>query len=219
MLAAAIGLAVMLFLTHTRTELVALAAGIIVAGLRLFTVRARVRRVFAAVCLVVAVAVIAFSGEVTTWLIRGENSQELTDLSGRTTVWSGVLSEPRDRFQVIFGYGLSNKGFGGLPIDSTWIAGYYDLGLIGVGIVAAMVLFVFTTAYFRPNSPRIAVALFLVVYLMVTSYTETGLSDASAYLLELALAASLLTPSRGAAHQLPSSEWLTEPSAAERSWA
>lgn len=219
MLAAAVGLAVMLFLTHTRTELVALGAGVLVAGLRLFTVRARVRRVFAAACLVVAVAIIAFSSEVTTWLVRGENGQELNDLSGRTTVWSGVLGEPRDRFQVIFGYGLSNKGFAGLPIDSTWIASYYDLGLIGVGIVAAMLLFVFTTAYFRPNSPRIAVALFLVVYLMVTSYTETGLSDASAYLLALALAASLLTPPRGAAPQLPSPEWLIEPSAAERRWA
>jgi hypothetical protein len=219
MLVAAIGVTVMLLLTHTRTELVALAAGILVAGLRLFTVRARVRRVFATVSLVVAVAIVAFSSELTTWLVRGESSQELTNLSGRTTVWSGVLSDPRDRFQVIFGFGLSNKGFGGLPIDSSWIAGYYDLGLIGAGIVGAMLLFVFTTAYFRPNSPRIAVALFLVVYLMVTSYTETGLSDASAYLLELALAASLLTPPRDAVPQLPSSEWLIEPSAAERSWA
>ncbi len=29
---------------------------------------------------------------------------------------------------------------------------------------------------------------------MITSYTETGLGDASAYMLDLALAASLLVP-------------------------
>ena len=39
-----------------------------------------------------------------------------------------------------------------------------------------------------------ALALFLVTYCLVASFTETGLSDASAYLLELALAASLLVP-------------------------
>jgi hypothetical protein len=125
-----------------------------------------------------------------------------------------VLSNPRDRFQLLFGYGLSNKGFDGLPIDSTWIAGYYDLGLIGVSIVAAMLLFVLVTAYFRPRGIRTSIALFLVTYLMVTSYTETGLSDASAYLLALALAASLLTPPRGEETQLPSGEWLPGPTGA-----
>lgn len=219
MLAVALVLVVMLFLTHTRTELVALGAGILVAGLRMFTVHARVRKVFAVIGVTISVAVIAFSGAVTTWLTRGQNSQELNDLSGRTNVWTAVLNEPRDTFQLIFGYGLSNKGYAGLPIDSTWIASYYDLGLVGVGIVTAMLLFVLVTAFFRPKGTRIAVALFLVVYLMITSYTETGLSDASAYLLELALAASLLTPPRGEAPQLPSSEWLVEPSAAKRSWA
>jgi hypothetical protein len=219
MLAAALFLAVMLFLTHTRTEVIALVAGILVAGLRMFTARARVRRVLVTAGIVISVGIIAFSSAVTTWLIRGENSQELNDLSGRTNVWTNVLNEPRDRFQLIFGYGLSNKGYAGLPIDSTWIAGYYDLGLVGVGIVAAMLLFVLATAYFRPRGTRIVVALFLVTYLMVTSYTETGLSDASAYLLELTLAASLLTPPRGETPQLPSSEWLIEPSAAEWSRA
>ena len=96
-----------------------------------------------------------------------------------------MVSAPRDLFQVIFGYGLSNKGYNGLPIDSNWLAAYYDLGLVGVSIVAAMLLFVLVSAYFQPRSERRALALFLVTYLMVTSYTETGLSDASMYLLEL----------------------------------
>ena len=186
----------MLLMTHTRTEILALFAGLLVAGLRMFTVKARARRLFAAVAISVSVAVIAFSSVLTTWLIRGENTKELTNLTGRTNVWTGVLNSPRDRFQLIFGYGLSNKGFNGLPIDSTWLAAYYDLGLVGMGICVSMLLFVLVTAYFRPRATQTALALFLVTYLMVISFTETGISDASPYLVEFALAASLLTPLR-----------------------
>ena len=41
-------------------------------------------------------------------------------------------------------------------------------------------------------SLRVALALFLVVYCLVASFTEVGFTDASMYLLELTLAASLL---------------------------
>lgn len=185
-----------LLLTHTRTEVVALVAGIGVAGLRMFASEARVRKLFGYVAVVVCLAVTAFSGVLTTWLARGQSTRDLTGLTGRTTVWTDVLNAPRDRFQVLFGYGLSNKSYNGLPIDSNWLAGYFDLGLVGVAICAACLLFVLISAYFTERGPRAAVALFLVTYLLVTSFTETGLSDASAYLLEFALAASVLLPDR-----------------------
>jgi hypothetical protein len=181
-----------LFLTHTRIELVALIAGILVGGLSIIMARARVRRTFVAAGIAVSAGITAFSGAVTTWLARGESSQELTSLTGRTTVWDGVVNAPRDLFQVIFGYGLSNKSFNGFPIDSNWLATYLDLGLLGVAISATLLLFVFVSAYFQPGQVQRALALFLVVYLMITSYTETGLGDASEYMLALALAASLL---------------------------
>jgi hypothetical protein len=97
---------------------------------------------------------------------------------------------------VLFGYGLSNKSFNGLPIDSNWLAAYFDLGVIGVIICVALLVFVLISAYFQPRGPQSALALFLVTYLVITSLTETGLSDASVYMLELALAASLLVPAR-----------------------
>jgi hypothetical protein len=187
----------MLLLTHTRTELVALVAGILVAGLRMFGVESRVRKLFGVIAVALSVAIIVFSGALATWLARGENSQQLSNLTGRTTVWTQVLNAPRDRFQVIMGYGLSNKGYGGLPIDSNWLAAYFDLGLVGVAICIALLLFVLISGYFTIRSTRTALALFLVTYLGVTSFTETGLSDASVYLLELALAASLVMPSLG----------------------
>lgn len=188
-------IAVMLFMTHTRTELLALFAGLLVAGLRMFTWR--VRRAFTTIGIVLSVAIIGFSSALTDWLARGESTAELTNLTGRTDHWAIVLSAPRDRFQLILGFGLSNKSAGGLPIDSTWLAAYYDLGIVGISICAAMLLYVLVAAYFRPRSTRVAIALFLVTYLIVTSLTETGISDASDYLLELLVAASLLTPVRG----------------------
>jgi hypothetical protein len=183
-----------LILTHTRIEVVALVAGLVVAGFSMFTVRNRVRRLFVGGGVTLSVAVITFSSVLTTWLARGQNTEQLTELTGRTTFWTNVVNAPRDMFQVIVGYGLSNKGYNGLPIDSNWLAAYFDLGLVGVLLVAAMLLFVLVNAYFQPRSERRALALFIVTYLLVTSFTETGLSDASMYLLELSVAASLLVP-------------------------
>ncbi len=75
-----------LLLTHTRTALIGMMAGILVAGLSLFTAKARVRKLFAATAVLVSIGVIALSSVVTTWLVRGDSAQ-LTTLSGRTTVW------------------------------------------------------------------------------------------------------------------------------------
>src|SRR5215472_12930432 len=82
---------VMLLLTHSRTELIAMTAGLFVAGLSLFTTRARVRKFFAAVCIMASVGILIFSGFATKWLARGQGGQQLTDLTGRTTVWTALL--------------------------------------------------------------------------------------------------------------------------------
>jgi hypothetical protein len=158
----------------------------------MFATESRVRKLFAYVGAVVSLGVTIFSGVLTTWLARGQSSSQLTKLTGRTVVWTGVLNMPRDRFQVLFGLGLSDKSFNGLPIDSNWMAAYRDLGLFGVVICAGALFFVFVAGYFQARSARTALALFMVTYLVVTSFTETGLSDASAYLLELAMAGALI---------------------------
>ena len=187
--------AAMLLLTHTRTALFAMMAGVLVAGLSLVTAKARVRKLFAAAGVVISIGAITLSGVVTSWLARGETANQLTGLTGRTDVWTAVVTVPRDTFQVIFGFGLSNLSFNGLPIDSNWLGAYLDLGLLGVAVGAAMLLYMLGAAYFQPRGAQRALALFLVTYCLVSSFTETGLSGASMYLLELTLAASLLVPS------------------------
>lgn len=48
--------------------------------------------------------------------------------------------------------------------------------------------------FLQPPGLRRALVLFLVAYCVVSSFTETGLSDPSLYLLDLSVAASLLMP-------------------------
>jgi hypothetical protein len=182
--------------THTRTALVAITAGLLIAGLSMISVNRRVRKVFGWAAVVIGAAVLTLSSFLTTWLARGQQGTgQLTNLTGRTDVWAAVVDRPRNMFQTLFGFGLSNKSFNGLPVDSNWLATYLDQGLVGVITAATVVIFVLVSACFLPRGRNTALALFLAVYVLVASFTETGFSDASTYLLELTLAASLVMPS------------------------
>jgi hypothetical protein len=57
-----------------------------------------------------------------------------------------------------------------------------------------MLAWLFVTAYFQPHGVRRALALFLLTYCSLASYTEVGFTDASTYLLHLTVAASLIAP-------------------------
>jgi hypothetical protein len=190
--------AAMLIETHTRTALFALIASLLVAGLSLIVAKARVRKLFAIAGAVIAVGVIAFSAAITTWLERGQSTTGaggLTELTGRTEVWGPLFAYPRDKFQEIFGFGLSNASFHGLPIDGNWPSSYWQEGLWGVVVCAIILVYMLVTAYFQPRGVGRALALFLITYCLIASFTEDGFTDVSPYLLDLTLAASLLVPS------------------------
>lgn len=196
----------MLLLTHTRTALVAMIAGIIVSGMSLIVATARARKLFAVLGAITAVAVLTLSTVITNWLARGEGTTQLTDLTGRTLVWSALVSYPRNKFQEIFGFGLSNSSFNGLPIDSNWLASYQEQGLFGVGVCIAILAFLLISAYFHTRGLQRALALFLVTYCLIASFTEVGFTDASPYLLELTLAASLIVNSPASVNALVTAE-------------
>lgn len=187
----------LLLLTHTRTALLAMIVGTLFAGLSLFMTRSRVRRAFAVGIGVFAIGAVTLSSLITTWLARGQDSADLSALTGRRMVWEAVIDKPRSTFELLFGFGLSNKSFNGLPIDSNWLATYFDVGLVGIAINVLMLLFLLVAVCFRSQGPERALALYLVIYCVVASFTETGLSDATPYLLELTLAACLLAPRIG----------------------
>jgi O-antigen ligase len=89
---------------------------------------------------------------------------------------------------------LSDKGFDGLPIDSTWLGLYHEEGLVGVALVGGLMLVILWKVLTSAPGPARAVALFLLGYCAVASYTEVGPGDPTAYTLSLMVATSLLLP-------------------------
>ncbi|MGW7518674.1 O-antigen ligase domain-containing protein [Streptomyces sp. NPDC054796] len=183
---------VLLALTHTRTATLGLLIGLALAIGSLVLTSAAARRFFTWAVLIAAVAAVGFASLLQDWFLRGQSQENLTSLTGRAKVWDALLAAPRAAGEQLFGVGLGDKSFGGLPIDNSWLAVYHEQGLTGVTLVAAVFLVLGGVALLRPPSLSRACAIFLISYCAIASYTEAGLGDASPYLLHLALAASLL---------------------------
>lgn len=181
-----------LLLTHTRTATLGLVAGVLIALLSLWMSSARARKVFAGVALIGAVSAVVLGSLLQAWFLRGQSAENFSSLTGRAKVWDALLSDPRTLGEYVFGVGLTNKSYIGLPIDNSWLAIYHEQGYVGIAIVAAFMLVLIVVAALRPPSLARACAIFLITYCVSASYTEAGLGDASPYLLHLALAASLL---------------------------
>jgi len=181
-----------LLLTHTRTALIALIAGVVVAMCSLLTSRRRVRQAFVVFLVVGALATTVLAPAVRTWFARGQSSDLVGQLNGRREVWDALVKAPRSRATQLLGIGLTNKSFNGLSIDNSWLATYQDQGLLGDALCAAVIISLLLIATTRPRGPCVAVAVFLVIYCSVASFTETGLGDVSPYVLDLTVAAALL---------------------------
>jgi O-antigen ligase len=193
-----VGTVLALIGTHTRTAIIGLLLGLVVAGASLAQGHVRVRRTATVVAVAAGIGSIFFTPLVVSWASRGQSLQEASQLTGRTAVWTEILTQHRTWLEQWFGSGLSNKSYNGLAIDSSWVAGYHELGFVGLGLITLFLVVLLATASGRPRGPHRAVALFLLVYCLFASVTETGLSDASPYLLELSVAASLLATPAGA---------------------
>ncbi|MFD9461571.1 O-antigen ligase domain-containing protein [Streptomyces sp. NPDC060027] len=183
---------VLLALTHTRTATLGLLIGLALAICSLILTSAAARRFFTWTVLCATVAVVGFSSALQAWFLRGQSQENFSNLTGRAKVWDALLAAPRTTSEQLFGMGLGDKSFGGLPIDNSWLAVYQEQGLTGVTLVAAIIIVLAGVALLRPPSLQRACAIFLISYCAIASYTEAGLGDASPYLLHLALAASLL---------------------------
>ncbi|GAB3443596.1 membrane protein [Phycicoccus ginsengisoli] len=181
-----------LIATHTRTAVTGTVVGLIVATASLMLGHVRARRVALGSGVATVVAAMFFASALTTWALRGQSTSQVGELTGRTKVWTDVFDTPRPMVEQVFGSGLSNQSFNGLPIDSSWVSVFVDQGLIGVFLLATAVLLLFLMAATRERGPQRAAALFLLTYCVVASITETGLGAAAPYQLDLVVAAALL---------------------------
>ncbi|MCP9206801.1 O-antigen ligase domain-containing protein [Streptomyces cucumeris] len=183
---------VLLALTHTRTATLGLFIGLTLAIGSLVLTSAAARRFFVWAVVCAAVVAVGFASALRAWFLRGQSQENFTSLTGRAKVWDALLAAPRTTSEYLFGMGLGDKSFGGLPIDNSWLAVYNEQGMTGVVLVAAIIIVLGGVALLRPPSLSRACAIFLISYCAIASYTEAGLGDASPYLLHLAVAASLL---------------------------
>ena len=174
--------------------------GLLVACSSLFLSKRRVRKSVAVTLVVIVAVLLPLSPLITSWLIRGQSTQSITNLSGRTDAWALVFSESRPETNKILGSGLTNDSVinqtvdNGLPIDDSWVATYQNQGIVGCVLEGVMFFVLLLTALLRPRGPTRALALFLIVYCLFASYTDTGMGEPTIYLLDLTLAASLLVP-------------------------
>lgn len=189
-----LGSLAIIVLSHTRTALVAMTVALLIAGLSLLLTRRRVRKALAVTTIVAVIVLVSFAPFLWSWFKRGENSQEFTSLTGRTSHWAQVTDMPRTEIDTLFGFGMNRNAINGLPIDSSWYSAFQAQGLVGDIINGGTLLLLVMMAALSPSGPRRAVALFLVMYCIVTSFTEDGLGQATPYLLYLTTAASVLLP-------------------------
>lgn len=132
-----------------------------------------------------------FGWALRSWFARGQDTEMLTSLTGRQNVWDMLLAQERTLSEQLLGVGLSNKSFNELSIDSSWLTVYWEQGLVGVAIVGVILVVLLATAALRARSPARACAVFLILHVAISSYSEVGLGDVSLYFLHLAVATSL----------------------------
>jgi hypothetical protein len=201
---ALIGLgAVMIAASRTRTSAAAVAFGLVVA--LIVTRKTWVGRIASLV--VPALVGLAFLtiGSLHTWLLRGQGTQQISSLSGRTTSWQAVLDEKVSIQTAIIGHGLGNKrvlltrGEGDvdvMAIDNSWLGLYWETGLLAVTIVAIALILAWISVLRAPTPYIRACGALLLGYVTTASLNESGLSDLSSMTLHLLVAAAIADADR-----------------------
>lgn len=140
-----------------------------------------------------------------TWLLRGQGTQQITSLSGRTTSWQAVLDEKVSLQTAIIGHGLGNKrvllrrGEGDIDvmaIDNSWLGLYWETGLLAVTIVGIAVIVAWISVLRAPTPYVRACGALLLGYVSAASLNESGLSDLSSMTLHLLVAAAVCDADR-----------------------
>ena len=140
-----------------------------------------------------------------TWLLRGQGTQQISSLSGRTTSWRAVVDEDVSLQTAIIGHGLGNKrvllrrGEGDIDvmaIDNSWLGLYWETGLLAVTVVAIAMIVAWVSVLRAPTPYVKACGALLLGYVTAASLNESGLSDLSSMTLHLLVAAAICDSDR-----------------------
>ena len=196
--AVSVGTGLIVF-SHTRTAALALVLALLAAFLTCLGSPGGRRGLVLMIS--ASAAVLPFMPTVIAWALRGQETEQLQNLTGRTTAWDFILSQPYDPLLFWFGHGLGDKrivlrrGQGDInvvPIDNSWLDAFWETGAIGTILVALAVLAALLYSLTTPGLAARAFAVFLMSYVMVSSVSESGLCDFSSLTL-LVLVAVLVS--------------------------
>lgn len=189
--------ATILVLSRTRTAGLAMVAALVLAFL--VSRRSRLGRRGIGAAALTGAAVVPALPLVLDWLTRSQSVEQIASLSGRTTVWQYIAEAPTTTAQLLWGRGLGEKrvvlrrGEGDInvmAIDNTWLGAYWEAGLVAVGFIVLAVALVLYQSMTAPTAYVRTSATFLVVFVLASSLSESGLSDVSSQTLSLLVAAS-----------------------------
>jgi hypothetical protein len=195
---------VALLLSKTRTPLIAGAIALAVAVLLLGLSHARARRVLAALVLAGPLLFLALMPFVQAYLRRDQSDAVFSTLTGRTSAWAKVHAFPRTGFQQLFGVGYGDKSVDGIPIDNGYLASYHEVGKVGLVVVVTILVVLAARALVEATPANRALAVFLVTFVAIASYTETGIGDMSPYVMHLVLAGAMVATPIALARPAPS---------------
>jgi len=189
--------------SRTRTSAAAVALGLVIA--LIVTRKTWVGRLVSlGVPALIGIAFLTI-GSLHTWLLRGQGTQQISSLSGRTTSWQAVLDEKVSIQTAIIGHGLGNKrvllrrGEGDIDvmaIDNSWLGLYWETGLLAVTIVGIALIVAWISVLRAPTPYVKACGALLLGYITAASLNESGLSDLSSMTLHLLVAAAVCDADR-----------------------
>lgn len=198
-----LGVALIVF-SRTRTPVAALAVALVLGTLAVARTRGA-RRLFAVLGAALLAGLAAFP-LLLTWLQRGQSTEMLSQLTGRTYVWDFILSRQYSLDELVLGQGLGSKrvtllrGEGDvnqMAIDNTWLDAFWQTGIIGLILIILVFVTAWVTCLRATRGPVRALAVFLMAYITVSSVSESGLTDFSTHSIYALVAICAAAATRG----------------------
>jgi O-antigen ligase len=187
--------------TQSRTGLLGLAVAIVVLVLSVQMIQ-RYMAVVMIACVPALFVVVMYTPFLVSLLNREGTASNFT-LNSRTIAWQVVLQTPYESLQKWVGAGLSIKTvnvrgqyWNEQVLDSSWVSALAQTGIIGTAILAVLVTAVMVTNV--RGGRRNALPIAILVFLLIGTFLETGLLDASVtFVVFIALASAFVPRSDG----------------------
>lgn len=144
-------------------------------------------------------AVIAFTPVLTGLILRSDGGS-ISTLNSRTIAWQAVLSMPGDRWERWIGAGLDVKTVSvegqyweSQVLDSSWISALAQAGVLGTAVLGILAIATLAGAL-RRGVPGAGLIPAMLIFVLLRSFLENGLTEASPALALFLVLALMVEP-------------------------